>query len=123
MKIDDKIDEMFALRETKRGLDAQSKAIGKKIDECQEWLLTRYKEVGTTTSRGQFASATVTEAVVPNIVDWGAVSEWIMENDGVYLVHRRVSAGPWKELLDAGTKIPGIEAYTKTTISLRKLKD
>ena len=123
MKIDDKIDEMYMLRERKKGLSNQIKEIDAELAECEAWLLSRYQEVGTTTSRGTLASATVAEAVVPNIVDWGAVSEWIMENDGVYLCHRRISAGPWKELMDAGTTIPGIEAYTKTTISLRKLKD
>jgi len=123
MKIDDKIDEMYMLRERKKGLEAQIKEVADDILKCQEWLLTRYKEVGTTTSRGKLASATVSESIVPNITDWGAISDWIIENDGVYLVHRRISAGPWKELLDAGTEVPGIEPYTKTTISLRKLKD
>lgn len=121
MRIDDKIDEMFMLRERKKGLEAQVKEVGAEITACTEWLLAKYREVGTTTSRGALASATVTETVVPNIIDWGAVSEWIIENDGVYLVHRRVSAGPWKELMDAGTEVPGIESFTKTSISLRKL--
>ena len=121
MKLDDKIDEMYELREKKKELEAEVKELGAKITACSEWLLAKYREVGTTTARGSLASATVTESVVPNIVDWGAVSEWIMENDGVYLVHRRISAGPWKELQDAGTKVPGIESFTKTSISLRKL--
>ena len=123
MKIDSKIDEMYMLRERKKGLSNQIKEIDAELSACETWLLGRYKEVGTTTSRGTLASATVAEAVVPNIVDWGAVSEWIMQNDGVYLCHRRISAGPWKELKDAGIEIPGIEPFTKTSISLRKLKD
>ncbi len=123
MKLNDKIDEMYSLRDRKRGLEAQIKAINAEIKGCNDWLIERLSEVGTTTARGNLATATVTESIVPNIEDWGAVSDWIMQNDGVYLVHRRVSAGPWKELMDAGITVPGIAPYTKTTISLTKLRD
>ena len=122
-KLDEKIDHMYALRDRKRGLEAQIKEISAEIAECNDWLLDKLKEVGTTTARGNLASATITESVVPNIEDWGAVSDWIIENDAVYLVHRRISAGPWKELMDAGTIVPGIAPYTKRAISLRKRGD
>lgn len=121
MKLNDKIDKMFMLREQKRGLEAQIKAVNAEIAECNDWLIHQYAEVGTTTARGTLASATLTETIVPNIVDWGLVQEYIMENEALYLVHRRISAGPWKELLDTGEHIPGIEPFTKKTISLRKL--
>ena len=123
MKLDDKIDKMFKLRERKRELEAQVKAINAEIAECNDWLLQRYAEIGTTTARGSLASATLTETIVPNIEDWGLVQQYIMDNDALYLVHRRISAGPWKELMDTGEEIPGITPFTKRTISLRKLGD
>lgn len=123
IKLNDKIDEMYLLREQKRDLETQLKEVADKIAACNDALLIRLREVGTTTARGSLASATITESVVPNIKDWGAVSDWIMANDGVYLVHRRISAGPWRELMDSGEIVPGIEPYTKTSISLIKLRD
>ncbi len=123
MKLDDTIDHMFMLRERKRGLEAQIKETNAEITECQEWLLTRYKEIGTTTARGALASATMTETVVPVIDNWGEVAEWVIANDAIYLLHRRISSGAWKELLDTGESVPGITPFTKTTISLRKLGD
>ena len=121
MKLDEQIDKMYMLREQKRGLEAQVKAVNVRIAEGNEWLLKRYAEIGTTTARGTLASATMTETIVPNIEDWSLVQQWILDNDALYLVHRRVSAGPWKELLDTGEHVPGIAAFTKRTISLRKL--
>jgi hypothetical protein len=123
MKLNDKIDEMFLLRERKRGLEGQVKEVNAEIAQCQEDLMRRLDEVGTATARGSMASIVITENVVPNIDDWGAVSEWVVENDAVYLLHRRVSAGPWKELMDAGQNVPGITPYTKRAISLTKLRD
>jgi hypothetical protein len=122
-KIDAMIDRMYMLIEQKRGLEAQVKEVTAEISEIQQTLLTRFTEVGTDYARGSLASASISESVVPQIEDWGAVMEWIMENDGLYLVHRRVSSGPWKELQDAGVDVPGIIPYTKTAILLRRLGD
>ena len=122
-KIDQMIDDMFLLREQKRGLEAQVKEVGAKITDLQQQLLVRFNEVGTDYARGSMASASVTESIVPQIDDWGQVAEWVMDNDALYLLHRRVSSGPWKELRDAGTEVPGIEPYTKVAISLRRLGD
>jgi len=123
MKLDETIDHMFMLREAKRGLEAQIKELNAEIAECNDALIQRYAEVGTITARGTLASATVTETVVPKIEDWGAVEQYVLDNDAVYLLHRRVSAGPWKELLDAGDNVPGIVPFTKKAISLTKLRD
>jgi len=123
MKLNDKIDEMFVLRERKRARETEIKEINAKISECEKWLLGRLSEVGTTTARGLRASITVTESLVPQIEDWGKVSDWVKENDAIYLLHRRISVGPWKELLDAGEEVPGINPFKKTGIALRKLSD
>lgn len=123
MKIDEIIDKMFLLREQKRGLEAQVKEVNSEINTLEQQLLSRFDDVGTDYARGTMASASKTETVVPQIDDWGKVATWVMENDGLYLLHRRVSAGPWKELRDAGTEVPGIEPYTKVAISLRRLGD
>jgi len=123
MKLNDQIDKMYMLREQKRGLEAQIKEVNAQITAVMEWLITKYGEVGTTTARGDLASATLTESVVPVIEDWGKVQDYIMENDALYLVHRRVASGPWKELINAGDEVPGIKPFTKRTISLRKLGD
>jgi len=123
MKLNDEIDKMFMLREQKRGLEAQIKELNNQIAICESNLLSRLEEVGTTTARGTLAGVVRTETLVPRIEDWGDVSEWVMENDAVYLLHRRISAGAWKELQDAGTIVPGITPYTKVAISLTKLRD
>lgn len=120
-RLDDKIDQMFLLREQKRGLEAQLKEVGAKINDCNDWLLAKLQEVGTVTARGQYASATITETVLPTIDDWGLVQQYIKDNDALYLVHRRVAAGPWRELMDTGEDVPGIVPFTKRSISLRKL--
>lgn len=122
-KIDQMIDRMFSLREDKRILEAQVKRINEDISQLEQQLIARLGEVGTNYARGSLASASITESIVPQIDDWGLVAEWIKENDALYLVHRRISSGPWKELRDSGIDVPGIEPFTKVAISLRRLGD
>lgn len=122
-RLDELIDKMFELRESKRELDARSKELGQEYAALEARLIERLDEVGTETSRGQLASVTITEQLVPRIEDWGAVEEYVMNNDAIYLLHRRVSSGPWKELLDTGENVPGITPFTKRAISLRKRGD
>ena len=123
MKLDETIDKLFLLRETKRGLENQIKEVNIEIADLNDSLISKYDEIGTVTARGNYASATITESVVPTIDDWSLVQKYIMDNDALYLVHRRVSSGPWKELLDTGESVPGIVPFTKRSISLRKLGD
>lgn len=121
IKLDELIDKLFMLREQKQGLTAQVKEVDAEINDVKATLLERFSDVGTEYARGSLASASRTEMVVPNIDDWGLVQEWVMENDALYLLHRRVSQGAWKELQDAGTDVPGIEPFTKIDVSIRKL--
>jgi len=123
MKLNETIDEMFMLRERIRGLERQKKETEAQLEALSTQLMSRLNEVGTMYARGTLASATITEQVVPTIDDWGKVSEWVMENDAIYLLHRRISSGAWNELRDAGTDVPGIEPFTKRAVSLKKLGD
>ena len=123
LKLNEGVDRWFMLREQKRGLEAQIKEVNAEMAQLHDELLARCDEVGTSTARGQLASVTVTETVVPTIDDGGAVADWVMENDGLYLLHRRVSSGPWRELLDTGETVPGITPFTKRALSLTKLRD
>lgn len=122
-KLNDIIDKMFEIRENIRELDARRKDLEVLYRTEHTRLIARMKEVGTNYARGMKASASITEQLVPQIEDWGKVEAWIKENDAIYLLHRRVSSGPWKELLDTGVSVPGIEPFTKETISLKRLGD
>ena len=123
MKLNEIIDNMYVIREAIRDTKQKLKEHEEDLKELKLEFQAKCAEAGTDYARGELASASLTEQVVPVIDDWGKVSEYIMENDALYLVHRRISAGPWKELLDMGDEVPGIEPFTKKDVSLRKLGD
>jgi len=65
-------------------------------------------------------TASIVETVVPQVVDWDAVFEHIKETGDFYLLQKRPAAAAFRELHSSGQVIPGMEAYTKRSISLRK---
>lgn len=120
MRLDDGIDKLFDLREQQRALKAAIKAVNAEYETLHDELIRTCDGAGTVSARGTKASIVITETQLPRIEDWGLVSEWIMENDALYLCHRRISSGPWKELRDSGQNVPGITPFTKRAISLTK---
>jgi len=42
------------------------------------------------------------------------------ENDALFLLQRRPAAAAYRELLESGQTIPGVEPYTQRQIGLRK---
>ena len=122
-RLDDIIDEMIIVRDKKRVLEEKIKDLNKSLTTLQDRYIQRCKEVGTEYARGSLGSATIVETVVPKIDDWDQVEAWIKEQDAMYLLHRRISSVAWKELQDMGEIVPGIEPFTKLTVSLRKAND
>lgn len=122
-RLDDIIDEMVRIRDQKRVREEQIQELNKKLNDLQLKFIQRAKEAGTEYARGSLGSATIVETVVPHIDDWDAAAEWIKANDALYLLHRRISSVAWKELRDMGEEIPGIEPFTKVSVSLRKTND
>lgn len=119
-KLGSKIDELYELRERKRELAAEVKGIDEIMKAIEAEIMRELDEVGLVQGKGTRASATVNEAIVPEVVDWDAVHEYILENKALYLLTQNVAAAPWRELLTSGQPVPGTQPFTRRTLSLRK---
>jgi hypothetical protein len=64
-------------------------------------------------------TASITEVIVPQVVDWDAVYEHIRETGDFYLLQKRPAAAAFRELHDSDITVPGMEPFTKRNISLR----
>lgn len=113
------IDKMWDLREQKRGHDAASKAISEEIEAVESQLLQVMDSDGVVKSTGKKASAGITEAIRPNVIDWDAFYTYIGKNKYWHLLERRPSVTGCRELLEKKGKVPGVEPFTKRTINLR----
>lgn len=115
------IDQMSALREERRKLDAQSAELQKVSDVLETQLIELMDAEGTTKSTGHVASASIAETVEFNTQDWDSFMAYVAKTKQFHLVQRRVSAPSVRELFESKGKVPGLEPYTKRKISLRNL--
>jgi len=115
------IDEMFELRENKKDLEARIKDINEQMTLLEAQLMQKLDDEKQTMGRGSSASATISASEVPMVEDWDAFGQYLIDNDALYLLQRRVAVRAFRELKDAGETIPGTTTFPKRTISLRKI--
>jgi hypothetical protein len=119
--IGDMIDQLHALREQKRALEAKVAAVEGEYKGVEEELLERLGREGIDASRGTKASCSITSSVVANVLDWDVLNAWIGKTKNFQLYQRRLSDPAYRELMELKGKVPGTESFTKKRLNVRSL--
>lgn len=115
------IDDLWQLREEKRQAEEGVKVIEAKMSALEEDLMEQLDKQGTKAATGTKASASITTAVVANVDDWAAFHAFIAKNKFFHLLQKRVSDPAYRELLDLGKKVPGVQPFSKKKLNIRSL--
>lgn len=113
------IDQLWACREEKRLLAAQTKEVEDKIKEIEESLMGRLDAEGMSKATGGKASVSITQSVVADVQDWDQFWAFIIKKKYTHMLQKRVSEPAYRELLEKGTKVPGVIPFNKRTLNLR----
>ncbi|MFV1943437.1 hypothetical protein VPH49_21735 [Pseudomonas luteola] len=105
----------------KRALENQIKLLNGALEDNEQAILALAKNMGLDRFAVGKLTFSVSRQIVGNVKDWESVFAYIKENDAFYLVQRRLSNASYKELLDAGTTVPGVEQFEKVALNMRKL--
>jgi hypothetical protein len=116
----DIIDALVKVRDERRRIADRDKELVAEWKSLEEELLGRLDEQGMLQGKTAAGTATITETIVPNVVDWDELHEHIQETGDFYLLQKRPAAAAFRELHASGKEIPGMEPFNKRTISLRK---
>lgn len=114
------IKEMIEIREERSRIAKRDKELNELWRAFEALLIRLGDEQGMKRIGSDLATATITEEVLPQLVDMDAVWEYMKREDAPHLLQRRVSASAYRELQEAGISVPGIEPYVQRKISLRK---
>ena len=115
------IDALFEIREQRRELARQDKALSEEADTLERLLMERLDAEETTKAAGRAASVSVSEEVVPNIDDWEAFYGYVRDNDAFHLLQRRINTAAWRETAELDGMPPqGTTPFTKRKLNLRK---
>lgn len=114
------IDRLYSIR-SKR-LEAQKKIDEMKSDESelQQHILALMGKQRTEKASGKLATASRSMADTADVVDWSELGDFIIENNALELLQRRVNIGAFKERWAEDETVPGVEKGSVVKLNLRK---
>jgi hypothetical protein len=115
------VDELWAEREQKRKVEETLKNIEERIAAATLELMERMESDGLSQVRGTAASISIGASVSGNVTDWDAFGQFIIENQYLHLLQRRISDPAFRELQEAGRTVPGVEAFVRKRLNIRSL--
>lgn len=114
------VSQMVEIRDEKRKIKAREKELNESWRSLELELLIRLDDQGMEKASTKDGTASINEVVLPQVVDWDAFNQHILDNEALYLLQRRPAAAAYREHLESGDTIPGVEPYTQRSIGLRK---
>ena len=108
------------LREEKRELETKVKALDALLATNEVSIIEIADEMGLDRFAVGKLTFSISTQVVGNVEDWDALHAYIKENDAFYLLQRRLSNAPYKEILDSGESLAGVVPFTKRSLNMRK---
>ena len=117
------VERLGEIRDEKANLKEQEQLLNGEERDLKFRLLHLMEEQGGAT-RIAFGdlTATRTERIVPIINDWDEFAEYVLENQALHMLQRRVSAAAFGEMYETGQEVPGLAPFNKVDISLRKTR-
>lgn len=114
----DKLYELRQARLTQQkivdALEAEEKAL-------KEHIINTLPKSETSGVAGKVARVTVVSKDVPQVKDWDLFYKHVKKTGEFELMQRRLSDSAINERWDSGKKVPGVEAFKVTSISLNKV--
>lgn len=112
--------EVFEKRAEAQAAQKRADAIKAQQKDLEAIIMAKMDQDGTKLGATDQARISITETTVAGIEDWETALDFIFDNDLKQLLYRQLSAAAFKELLAAGEDVPGVRAYTRRGLSIRK---
>ena len=104
-------------------LNSQSRAETAIKEDLEFRLISAMNAVDLDSFKNDCGSFSLKESIVPSEVDWDVFHQWVINNDAMYLLQRRISVVEYKKLIEMGEEVPGVTPYNRVTVGTRKPAD
>ena len=114
------IDKYYQLRAQRLNLEKEVKERKRTEKAYMEHIVAQLRSINMENGGGRVANASIKEVEVPTPKDWPAIWEFVEENNAWDLLQKRLSGKAVQERWDQEIVIPGIDTFTKVSLSLTK---
>jgi len=116
-----RIDLVARLRSERLELDKKVKAHKAQEAEITDLILADLRRARLDKASGKTATFSYAKVLVPKVTDWEVFYTWIADTHNFDLLQRRVSDTSYREHLENGEEIAGVESESIIKTSLTKL--
>jgi len=116
------IAKMSDIREQRRELAKEDKALAEEYSNVEQSLIAALDSVGVASSASDVAIATITETAIADVQDWDKFHQWMRRTNRLFMLERRPAQAAFREYLETSrghAPPPGVVKFVKRTISLR----
>jgi hypothetical protein len=115
------IERYQAIKAQRSELTRQDNELKEQLTEIEGRLSVALDELGADSLavRG-LGTVYRTEEIVPTVDDWDTFNSFVRDNDMLYLFQRRLNATAYRELLQQGVEVVGLNPTQITKITVRK---
>lgn len=90
-------------------------------EEIEQHILMSFDKSDIEGAKGSLATASVSRMTVPAVKDWPAVFAWVSKQKAWDLLEKRMARVAYRDRLEAGEVIPGVEPFVKVSLSLTRV--
>src|SRR5512135_841189 len=107
------IDALYKQGELVGKAQAVVAKLSKKYDEMEAALLLTLQTSDIQGAKGRMAHVVIARSALPQLKDWAAFTAYVAKYKAFELFQRRVSATAWRERVDAGLTVAGVESFIR----------
>ena len=115
------VDKAYTLRAERLEIEKQAEAIKTQEEAIKQHIIATFSKADIDGAKGKVASASVTRSVKASVKDWPTVQKWIEAHDAWDLMTKSINNKAYRDRLEAGEEIPGVERFDTVTLSLTKI--
>ena len=119
----DKLVRMYMrMRAAVQDLDAQIEKIKAQQQEVKNEIKDRMMDLGTKAMKTEFGTVSLVEKTRFYTQDWESFKKFVVENDAVDLLEKRISQSNMKTFLEDNPSLvpPGLNSMSEFDVSVRK---
>ena len=125
--MDDLIKEIYSIKQTLSDIEReQVKPLKARKVEIEGELIAQLDELKLSKSGISGVNIGISEAIIPQTTgDWQAFFNFVVENDAYEMLMKSCNNAMYRDALETGIygeSIPGLQSFTKRTLSVTKAK-
>lgn len=115
------VDKAYTLRAERLEIEKKAEAVKAQEEAIKQHILATFSKADIDGAKGKVANASVSRSVKASVKDWPTVQKYIESHDAWDLMIKSINNKAYRDRLEAGEEIPGVERFDTVTLSLTKI--